>query len=165
MSIRKKKLSISRPAQAFRTYAVVNLHQPCGSSDLPFAKIHGFKIAGARKGLEGVDTWVHRLQNRKIAGPIHPSPFCSGPQTRNYENNYRFGPRRGQINIRILNGSQQPAKEKKRFLACQGHYPSCVSASRCKRFDEKQWLKSVCWLQATSLNWCFRMRVADHFPN
>ena len=57
--------------------ALIHPHQRCGYSDLPFARIHDFYTSGSRKGLEGVDTGVHRLENHKIVAPIHPLPFCS----------------------------------------------------------------------------------------
>ena len=72
------------------------LVMPGQYSDSPFA----------RNGLEGVRTGVHRLENRKVAVPIHPSPFCGSSPNLKLKKWTWIWPLGGQIYVCRLNGTR-----------------------------------------------------------
>ena len=43
---------------------MINLHQRCGYSDSPFARVHYFYTAGSRNGFEGMDLVFPGTENK-----------------------------------------------------------------------------------------------------
>ena len=59
------RLLLWRPTSD-QVHALVNRHQRCRYSDLPFSRIHYFYISGSRNGLEAVDIAKHRHKKLKL---------------------------------------------------------------------------------------------------